>query len=86
MGPKQLDRIESKLDILDSRLDKMDLHMAKYNSELEFHIARTNQIEDALVPVVEHVKGVDYVLRAFKWVIGTILAIAGLVVTIWSVK
>jgi hypothetical protein len=51
----KLDKIELKVDKLDSRLDKIDLHLAKYNSELEFHISRTTQLEDALERISKHV-------------------------------
>jgi archaellum component FlaC len=52
----KLNRIETKIDRLDNRLDNVDVRLAKYNSELEFHIARTNQIEDDLMPIVNHVE------------------------------
>lgn len=59
MDPKQtfaiLVRIDEKLDKVDERLNAIDIRLAKYNAELEFHIARTNQIEDLVLPVVEHV-------------------------------
>jgi hypothetical protein len=51
-----LERVDGKLDRIEGRLDKMDVRLAKYNSELEFHISRTTQIEDDLLPIVQHVE------------------------------
>jgi hypothetical protein len=51
-------RILDKLDKIDEKLASIDVRLGKYNSELEFHIARTNQIEDELVPIVKHVEQV----------------------------
>lgn len=53
---RSLDKIEHKVDKLDGRLDRIDLRLEKYNAELEFHIARTNQIEDTLLPIGRHVQ------------------------------
>lgn len=46
-------KIHEKLDRLDMRLDGIDLHLAKYNKDLEFHIARTNLLEDQVLPLVK---------------------------------
>lgn len=75
---KTLDRIETKIDRLDSRLDHVDVRLAKYNKELEFHIARTNQIEDDLLPIVAHVEQI----RGAAKLVGAIVATAGFVATI----
>lgn len=82
MSPKdQLDRIESKLDVLDSRLDSVDVKLAKYNSELEFHIARTNQIEDDLLPIVQHVEQI----RGAAKLIAFFVALLGVIATIKAI-
>lgn len=70
-----LERVDSKLDKVSDRLDKVDVHLAKYNKELEFHIARTNQIEDTLVPIATHVEQVKGALK-LAGVVGSILLIA----------
>lgn len=49
----QLDRIETKVERLDTRLDGVDISLTKYNSELETHIKRTEQIESQLLPLVQ---------------------------------
>ncbi len=75
-------RLEDKIDKLDSRLDKMDIHFTKYNTELEFHVARTNQIEDALLPVVKHVEQVKGAGKLIMWV-STIAGIIGAMTWLW---
>lgn len=75
-----LDRIDSKLDRVEARLDAMDVHMTKYNSELEFHIARTNQIEDNLLPVVKHVEQ----MRGAAKLLAAVAAVSTFLVGIWQ--
>lgn len=65
-----LDKIDAKLDKVEVRLDSVDVRLQKYNSELEFHIARTNQIEDDLLPIVQHVEQ----LRGAAKLIGAVMA------------
>jgi hypothetical protein len=76
-------KVHEKLDKIDSRLNSIDVHLAKYNSELEFYIARTNQIEDALVPVVEHVQQIKGAGKLLIWA-SVLATIAGGVAWIWS--
>lgn len=80
---KNLERIESKLDIIDGRLNAIDVRLAKYNSELEFHVARTNQVEDELLPVVKHVEQVRGAVKLAVWLVGTLLAVCAIY---WSMK
>ena len=70
-----LDKIDAKLDKVDNRLNDVDVRLAKYNAELEFHIARTNQIEDALMPVVTHVEQ----LRGATKLVGIVAAALSLI-------
>jgi hypothetical protein len=79
----QLDRIENKLDVLDSRLDRVDVRLAKYNSELEFHVARVTQVEDDLLPVAQHVLKLQAITRFSIWLTGTLTALAAIY---WSTK
>ena len=44
-----LERVEDKLDKIDQRIDKIDKHLAVYNSELKFHIKRTDMLEQELI-------------------------------------
>lgn len=75
MANDKLDRIEAKIDKLDSRLDGVDVRLQKYNSELEFHIARTNQIEDDLLPIVSHVEQIRGAIKLLS-IIGSLLLLA----------
>lgn len=72
---KQLDRIEGKLDAAHERLSDVDVRLAKYNSELEFHVARTTQIEDELLPIVKHVEQMQGAGKLLIWasVLATII-------------
>ena len=76
-----LERIDGKIDRMESRLDSVDVRLAKYNSELEFHIARTNQIEDQLLPIVSHVEQIRGVVK----LVGIIAAFIGLIATVYGV-
>lgn len=80
MSNDKLDRIEAKIDKLDNRLDNVDVRLQKYNSELEFHIARTNQIEDDLLPIVQHVEQ----LRGAGKLVALIAAAIGVAATIYG--
>lgn len=76
-------RVFDKLEKIDDKLASIDTRLAKYNAELEFHIARTNQIEDSLVPIVEHVQQVQGAGKLLSWV-AIISGIVGAVSWIWS--
>jgi hypothetical protein len=76
-----LERIDNKIDKMESRLDSVDVRLAKYNSELEFHIARTNQIEDQLLPIVSHVEQIRGVVK----LVGIVAAFIGLIATVYGV-
>lgn len=80
---EQLSRIETKVDALDGRLDNMDIRFAKYNSELEFHVARVTQVEDELLPIASHVTEIRGAAKFAAWLIATIIAIAAIY---WGIK
>ena len=46
-----LEKVEDKLDKIDQRIDQIDKHLAVYNSELKFHIKRTDMLEQELKPI-----------------------------------
>ena len=81
----RFDRLEQKLDKIDSRLDIMDQSFVKYNAQLEYHIKRSDNIEDYLTlledelkPIQQHVNRVDGALKllgALAIGIGAILAV-----------
>ena len=47
---KELDKIDRKLEKIDERIDSIDKHLAVYNSQLRFHIKRTDMLEEELKP------------------------------------
>lgn len=77
------DRLYDKLDKIDDKLASIDTRLAKYNTELEFHIARTNQIEDTLVPIVEHIQQVQGAGKLLTWA-AVLSGIIGAISWIWS--
>ena len=48
---KELDKIDIKLEKIDERIDSIDKHLAVYNSQLRFHIKRTDMLEEELKPL-----------------------------------
>jgi hypothetical protein len=80
---QQLDKLVEKHDKLDERLHSIDKQLNKYNSELEFHVARTNELQDLVVPVHEWMLKWQGVGQIIVWasVVATIL---GGLAWIWS--
>lgn len=76
-------KLYDKLENIENKLYSIDARLAKYNAELEFHIARTNQIEDTLVPIVEHIQQVQGAGKLLTWA-GIIAGISGALAWIWS--
>ena len=48
---KELDKIDRKLEKIDERIDNIDKHLAVYNSQLRFHIKRTDMLEQEIKPL-----------------------------------
>ena len=48
---KELEKIDRKLEKIDERIDNIDKHLAVYNSQLRFHIKRTDMLEEELKPL-----------------------------------
>ena len=53
---KELDKIDRKLEKIDERIDSIDKHLAVYNSQLRFHIKRTDMLEEELKPTLIELK------------------------------
>ena len=51
---KELDKIDRKLEKIDERIDNIDKHLAVYNSQLRFHIKRTDMLEKSMEPLKVH--------------------------------
>lgn len=77
------DRLYKQLDRMESRLDSVDVRLAKYNSELEFHVSRTTQLEDELVPIVKHVEQMRGAGKLILF-LSVLSTIAGGIAWIWS--
>lgn len=77
----QLDRIEAAQAEQSERLNSVDVRLAKYNAELEFHVARTSQLEDELNPIVKQVhqlKGAGLLVGFLSLCAGIATAVAKL--------
>ena len=46
-----MNKIEEKLDNIDRRIDNIDKHLAVYNTQLKFHIKRTDMLEEEIKPL-----------------------------------
>tara|TARA_R100001143_G_C3324845_1_gene116549 strand:+ start:200 stop:451 length:252 start_codon:yes stop_codon:yes gene_type:complete len=47
----ELEKINQKLDRIDQRIDSVDKSLAVYNTELKFHIKRTDMLEEEIKPI-----------------------------------
>jgi len=47
----EIEKLSIKLDKIDERIDSIDKGLAVYNSQLKFHIKRTDIIEKELKPL-----------------------------------
>ena len=70
-----LEKIENKLDKIDQRIDKIDKHLAVYNSELKFHIKRTDLLEQELKPIKSSLVKAQGAL-CFIGILATIVSVA----------
>lgn len=75
---EDLQKIDQKLDKLDDRLDAVDKHLAVYNEQLEYHIKRTNLLEQDLAPIKKHVIQVQGITKFLIGAIGLTTAIIGI--------
>ena len=80
-----MDRIEEKLDRIDERLDSLDKNMAVNNTLLEYHIKRTDMLEEEVKPLKGHVLKAQGVL-VFIGVLSTLVAVAVSVLNIIKVQ
>ena len=78
----EIEKLSEKLDKIDDRIDRIDKHLAVYNNQLEFHIKRTDLIEEELKPLKSGFFKVQGVL-AF---LGILSLIMGIVVGFFNLK
>jgi hypothetical protein len=85
MNGAHMDRIEEKLDRIDERLDSLDKNMAVNNTLLEYHIKRTDMLEEEVKPLKGHVLKAQGVL-VFIGVLSTLVAVAVSVLNIIKIQ
>jgi chromosome segregation ATPase len=71
---KELDKIDRKLEKIDERIDSIDKHLAVYNSQLRFHIKRTDLLEKDIEPLKAHLNKTQGILT-FIGVAATIITV-----------
>ena len=81
---KDLDKIDRKLEKIDERIDNIDKHLAVYNSQLRFHIKRTDMLEKSMEPLKVHLNKTHGILT-FIGVIATVITVAVAVINIKGV-
>ena len=81
---KELDKIDTKLEKIDERIDNIDKHLAVYNSQLRFHIKRTDMLEKSMEPLKVHLNKTHGILT-FIGVIATVITVAVAVINIKGV-
>lgn len=77
----KLERIENKIDKIVEDISEIKTITAKQQVSLDYHIKRTDLLEEKLEPVESHVK----LISAFFKIIGGIAVIAGIVSVIIQV-
>lgn len=87
-------KVYDKLEKIEERLSSIDVHLAKYNTQLEYHIDRTDRLEaivmetqDELKPIIAHVeqvRGVGKFVGISGTVVGILSAIGGAIM--WLVR
>lgn len=78
----QIESLTEHVKETNRHLSRIDIHLAKYNAELEFHVARTTQLEEELVPIVKHV----HQMRGAAALLGLIGTIVGILTALWAFK
>lgn len=61
MSDDKLNRIENKLDILSDKIGSIDKTLAAQHESLKDHIRRTEILEVAIKPVVNHVAIIQFI-------------------------
>ena len=79
-----MNKIEEKLDRIDRRIDSIDKHLAVYNTQLKFHIKRTDMLEKNIEPLKIHLNKTHGILT-FIGVVATVITVAVAVINIKGV-
>ena len=83
MNGAYMKRIEEKLDKIDERIDNIDKHLAVYNSELKFHIKRTDLLEQELKPIKSSLVKAQGAL-CFIGILATVVSVAVAFIGVWG--
>ena len=78
---RELEKIENKLEKIDERIDSIDKHLAVYNSQLRFHIKRTDMQEEEIKPLKSSLIKAQGAIM-FKGLLATIISVG---VAAWGV-
>ena len=76
-----MNKIEEKLDRIDRRIDSIDKHLAVYNTQLKFHIKRTDMLEEEVNPLKSGLIKAQGAMM-FIGVLATVISIG---VALWGV-
>ena len=76
-----MNKIEEKLDRIDRRIDSIDKHLAVYNTQLKFHIKRTDMLEEEVKPLKSGLIKAQGAMM-FIGVLATVISIG---VALWGV-
>ena len=76
-----MNKIEEKLDRIDRRIDSLDKHLAVYNTQLKFHIKRTDMLEEEVKPLKSGLIKAQGAMM-FIGVLATVISIG---VALWGV-
>ena len=76
-----MNKIEEKLDRIDRRIDSIDKHLAVYNTQLKFHIKRTDMFEEEVKPLKSGLIKAQGAMM-FIGVLATVISIG---VALWGV-
>lgn len=78
MSDKRLSNIENTCVQMEKRLDSIDQTLVKNTTLLDYHIKRTNILEEEIIPIKNHVTIVHTILKGVPWILGILGALAGL--------
>lgn len=70
MDDKRLERIEQKLDDTNEHLASIDKTLTAQHVSIDYHIKRTDLVEDRLEPLEKHVAEVSGVVKFIKLLTG----------------
>ena len=76
-----MNKIEEKLDRIDRRIDSIDKHLAVYNTQLKFHIKRTDMLEQEIKPL----KAGLIKAQGAMMFIGVLATVISIGVALWGV-